>query len=238
MDHLASFINYLNNKASTTLFAIYAGFWATVHSDGIVALLFVDQDKIYEKYGLLKNEYLFDTFFGFHPDNILWWVRLILPFVFTALYVLFFAKFVLNPAYKIEIKYKYARKLEKYKKETDLQKEKDKLDRVKVRSAQNQTKIKEEQIKQEELDPEVKWAKDYERFSGNLYSREAINALEDLYYSHSGYLTDGRGNLNIDRDYLSLCESYGLFRRDEKSRNYIDITDKGWYFIREMKSGK
>ena len=61
-EFLSSILKRIQNRASTTLFAVYGSFWAILHAEGITTLLFTDHDYIYNKFGMLKNEYLFFVF--------------------------------------------------------------------------------------------------------------------------------------------------------------------------------
>ena len=182
---------------------------------------------------MLKNEYLYTYFFGFHPCDSIYWARFILPFVLTFLYILFFARFILNPAYKQEIKYKTDRKIEKAKSDTRYQKERNKLDKTLIEKEQNKAALQEAQRRQIEADPKAQWDNDYYELSSKQDIDHIIKDFKSLIYEHGRVILDEYGRLVIDVQSLTSCEAYGLFTRNSKNHNYIDVTDKGWYFIRK-----
>jgi len=68
--------------------------------------------------------YLFRYFFGVVNNPGEFALKQAIAIGLTALYVCFFARFILNPIYRIEIKYKYDRRIEKAKQERRLLAEK------------------------------------------------------------------------------------------------------------------
>ena len=62
---------YVRKRAVSTILVSYTVFWAIFHWQGIYATIFVDQNVIYKRYGLLKNEYVNKYFFGLDWSNIL-----------------------------------------------------------------------------------------------------------------------------------------------------------------------
>lgn len=230
---IASIIDHYKTKASTTLFAVYFSFWAICHSEGIICLLFTNQDLVLRKYNMLKNEYLYTYFFGFHFEDWTWWIRFLAPFALTALYVLFFSRLILNPAYMHELKFKTNRKIAKAKEENRFQKTKLELDKTLVKREENKAKLEEAQKRQTEANPHIQWDQDYEELSRRQNIDEIISDLKNLIYERKNNTTDYNGNLAVNRQSLTMCEAYGLVTRNERSSHYIVVTDKGWYFIRK-----
>lgn len=230
---IASIVNHFKNKASTTLFAVYFSFWAIFHSEGIICLLFTNQDYIYQKYGLLKNEYLYTHFFGFHPEDGFWWAKTILPFVLTTLYVLLFSRYILNPSYRHEIKYKTERKIEKAKSDHKLQVEKNKLDQLLVKKERNKAELAEAQKRQSEANPQIEWDKDYNKMGSQGNIDHIIEDFKRLIYSHNLRIMDSYDNKTIPTESLTLLEAYGLIKRSDKNGYFAEVTEKGWYFIRK-----
>jgi len=192
---------------------VYFGFWLLFHSEGVITLLFTDQRFIYQKYGMLKNEYIYEYFFGPHFNDCWWYVRVMLTFLLTFLYIKYFAKVVLNPLYKVELEYKYERKKEKLKKEIELQKEKNRLNSALERAIKGRTKIEKAQKEMEAVNPEEKWEKEYQEFISSDDGQQAIKDLMWVYYDNNRRLMDNLGEkLLISRKSASICESYGLLQ--------------------------
>ena len=80
----------------TPLYGVFTLSWMVFHWELIYAALFVDQDKIWQATGLLKNQYLHTTFFNIHSWSfyMLW----LLPIVLTYLIIWIFPKWISIPA--------------------------------------------------------------------------------------------------------------------------------------------
>jgi len=75
----------IRNRAASTALVSYSFFWFAWHWEGITALLFTSEDRIYQKFGLLKNEYLRQYFFGWHTWQSL--RGLLGPLLLTTFYI-------------------------------------------------------------------------------------------------------------------------------------------------------
>lgn len=79
---------YLKEKANSTVVIPFIVFYIICNCRWIFASIFTDQSLIFEKYGLLKNEYIYNNFLELHPDNILFWVCFVIaPCILTYIYV-------------------------------------------------------------------------------------------------------------------------------------------------------
>ncbi|HSW66399.1 MAG TPA: hypothetical protein VLI54_04660 [Bacillota bacterium] len=129
----------ITKRTNTAILGTFTFFWAIHHWQGFYATLFVPSNLIYQKYGLLKNEYVFNYFFGarFSHPKILWfhiylpsphvlW-GLLFPAILTYLYIWWLPKLVLIHAFKSEqehklekkkIRLKLDRKLVEYERQT------------------------------------------------------------------------------------------------------------------------
>lgn len=54
----------IRNRATSTTLVTYSFFWLGWHWQGVYTTLFTSENKIYEKFGLLKNEYINHYFLG------------------------------------------------------------------------------------------------------------------------------------------------------------------------------
>lgn len=186
-----------------------------------------------DKYGLLKNEYLYEYFFGIHITDPFWYIRTILPFVLTALYIWLFIPYVLNRVYKYEIRFKVDRKIVKTKEESRFLKEKNKLEEKVLKSEQNKALKEEAQRRQVEANPQLQWDKDFEELQKKDILNKTIGVLKNIIYAKNGCITDSLGTIDVDIESLTICESYGLIERNKNNSRYITATDKGWYFIKK-----
>lgn len=114
----------VTKRTNTGLLGTYTFFWTAYHWQGFYATFFVPSSLIYQKYGLLKNEYVFSKFFGsklshvripggqwhiYLPNpHILW--GLALPAILTYLYIWWLPKLVLIHAFTSEQEHKFAKK--------------------------------------------------------------------------------------------------------------------------------
>lgn len=112
----------ITKRTSTATLGTFTFFWAAYHWQGFYATLFVPSSLIYQKYGLLKNEYVFKYFFGdklLHPKifwfhiyvpspHVLWGI--LFPAFLTYLYIWWLPKLVLIHAFRSEQEHKLEKK--------------------------------------------------------------------------------------------------------------------------------
>lgn len=118
---VASYID----KARSRVYGIFLFWIVAIHAPVIFTSLFVDQDIIYKKTGLLKNEYMRNQFFGYTD----WWmwlayvvVVLVLSGTMTWLMIWILPKTLVKIAYQQELDDQYEREFMKIEKEEDLNK--------------------------------------------------------------------------------------------------------------------
>lgn len=224
---------YVRKRAASTILVSYTVFWAIFHWQGIYTTIFVNQDIIYGKYGLLKNEYVNKYFFGFDWSNIvtihnleilLSWV---IPAGFAYFYIWWLPKFAINPAYKKESSYKEQRKIEKIKSEKRIQDEERKL--IEKQTAAEEAKI---ELADKKTEVSSRWERDYQDFIANEEARSSFDELLRIVYSRDSI---GRTK-NIARmtpHSLMIVEAFDLV--DATVSDQIRLTDKGKYFARQYK---
>ena len=223
--------DYINKRSYSTLIVVFIAFWIICHSQGFATMLFTDQNFIYEKYGLLKNEYLNQYFFGcnlnFKTD---FWgaadflIRSILPFILTWLYVWYAPKWIINKAYEKQIHYKVERDLIKEVEQRRLIRDQKETIKAEISATKEQTKLVEESKKLENKDPRIAWKKDYLAFIQLDGARQSLARLSDAIYEHYGYF----GSSMSVNDTL-LCDTHGLIIVEERK---CSLTDKGKFFLK------
>jgi hypothetical protein len=61
-----SILEAMKKRVVSTTLVTYTSFWILMHGQGVYTTFFVSQDMIYQKYRLLKSEYVYQHFFGYH----------------------------------------------------------------------------------------------------------------------------------------------------------------------------
>ncbi|KKT74217.1 MAG: hypothetical protein UW71_C0031G0002 [Parcubacteria group bacterium GW2011_GWB1_44_7] len=75
--------------------------WLIFHWKFVYTAFFVSEEKIWESAGLLKNDYLSETFFDF--SSLHFYISWILPFVLTYLIIWRFPKWISIPAFREDL---------------------------------------------------------------------------------------------------------------------------------------
>lgn len=215
---------YINKKSYSTIIIVFAVFWLICHSQGFATMFFTDQDLIFEKYGLLKNEYLNRYFFG-NICDIDFWIRCLLPFVLTWLYIWRLPKWIINRAYEKQINYKVDRDLIKEKAQQRLIKEKKRTTQEEVANKKEQVRLAEENKKLEDTAPEAMWEKEYKEFVKTNDCSSIFSQLRNVVYENKGFIRPER----ISSKNLMICDTNGLIVINS---GVCSITEKGKYFLR------
>ena len=223
---------YLNKKASSTLILVFVISWIICHSQGFAAMLFTDQDLIFQKYGMLKNEYLNQYFFGNFCDYD-FWIRTLLPFFLTWFYIWVMPKLIINRAYKKQINDRVDREIIKEEAQQRLIKEQKETTKEEIAIKKEQVKLVEETKKLEDSAPEKIWEKEYEDFIEKENYSFVLSQLKDVIYGHQGYIRSDR----ITSENLMSCDTNGLIIINGNT-NTCSITDKGKYFLKQFSSKK
>ncbi|MBR3143734.1 hypothetical protein IKF12_00825 [Candidatus Saccharibacteria bacterium] len=217
-------LEFLNKKSYSTVIVVFAVFWVLCHSQGFAAMLFTDQDLIFQKLGLLKNEYLQKYFFGNVCDYD-FWIRALLPFILTWLYVWKIPKWIINRAYEKQINYKVDRDLIKERAQQRLIKERRQTTKEEVAVAKEQNKLVEENKKLEDNAPEKMWEREYEEFTKIENYKIVLAQLRYVIYENQGFIRHER----ISSESLMVCDTNGLINMSDGK---CSITDKGKYFLK------
>jgi len=121
----------LKKRFHTPLYGTFTLAWMVFHWDFLYTAVFVNQDLIYRKTGLLKNEYLHHEFFNYSSFSfyLLW----ILPFIATWLVIWVLPKYLLLPAFRKDQKYRTDQKLITISEERKIEAEETKLEEASVK---------------------------------------------------------------------------------------------------------
>ena|SRR3990167_7951560 len=222
----------IKKRAVSATFGTYLFFWAAIHWQGIYTTLFTSQELIQKKYGMLKNEYVNEYFFGW--NGIVTVVGYLIPLLLTIIFIWPLPKFVMIHAYRLEQRHKVDRRRVKIEEEERLLELKENLAKQteKTLKAEIETSKKEQQAAK--LDPKILWDKEYRSFSASglvNYFPEIAEAV----YSHGGraqkYFSEVDGEwvgLNVDKDGLAIAHTNDLI---DIVNGSISLTEKGKYFL-------
>ncbi len=224
---------YLNKKASSTIIFVFAVFWVMCHFQGFTAMIFTDQDLIFQKYGLLKNEYLQKYFFVNFCD-LCFWIRNVLPFFLTWFYIWIMPKIVINRAYERQINYKVDRAIIKEQAQQRLIKERNETTKEEISSKKEQIRLAEENKKLENRTEEI-WNREYNEFIKIPNYDDILSKLRYVIYERQGAIVDGYGANNIASEYLMVFDTNDLITINGK---ICSITDKGKFFLTQFYSKK
>lgn len=230
----------IRNRATSTSLVTYSFFWLAWHWQGVYAALFTSEDKIYEKIGLLKNEYLRTYFFGWHGWDTL--VGFIVPLLLTILFIWPLQELVLIHAYKKEqnarserkkVRLQAEKKLEEYRAELLINESK-KID-AQAKKVDAATKLTKTKQKAASTDPAIIWNDDYEIFKKSKYFT-GFKLLREAVYEHNGsiyvsaYNNRGR-EFRVPSTLLAYADSEGLIKINQTSET-VTLTSKGKHFIK------
>jgi hypothetical protein len=218
--------DYLKERANSTVLISLFFFFVLCNCRWIFASLFTNQDLIFEKYRLLKNEYIYQNFEELHPGSFLFWFSTIMPFILTYLYVWWVPKFFINPAYKKQIIYKNERRKFKIEEENKLLSLKS--DSIKEESKNTEAMIQLESKRNElnDMNPEKILDEEYRLFQKNRDWAVALSYLRDIVYGNYGYVIGGKKDSSI----LMLLDVNELV--EYISNDSIVATEKGKAFLK------
>lgn len=228
----------LEERLSSPFYGYFILSWTLVNWDYLYAAFFLSGDTIFEKTGLLKNEYLLQTVLPEHYGSFLyWWNFLLLPFIITII-AFWLMPFVTRIFFKKHIRNQI--KMEEIRAEemvAGAEAEKTVLEaETKVLEAEvEQARAKEEVTK---VNPSVLWKKEYGAFkSGKLYKK--FEELIEHFYEHNGFISynnpHGFGEITLDKDILVFADVNGLINIDG---NEFEFTEKGKTFVKYYSNDK
>jgi len=177
------------------------------------------------KTGLLKSDYLAQTFFNF--SDPLFYVLWALPFLITYLVIWQFPKWLSVPAFKKEVEYETEKRRIEIIEQRKLEEENiRKLDVVAEKTK------KEKKISQ--IDPKIVWNEEFKQFKNSRIYRK-FNLLVDSIYKHSGNVVEkdvyDNVSFEIPKDILVYSHTNDLINLD-KIKNKIELTEKGKFFVK------
>ncbi len=235
-DFIDSIFNHFSERLKTQVYGILAFWWVVLHGEFFFTLLFVDEDKIYDKHGLLKNEYLAKYYLNFDDPNF--WGRQLLLFALAAaltyLMIWILPKYVLARAFRKEKEHE----AEKRRIKIDLEKQDQVLQAQLAEASTKKLEAAEQKVKTErkvsQTDPAIVWSDEFERLKPlgvYTYFDQLIKSL----YEYGGRVATPNGGFRLDRDLLAYADANELIEYN-RTAGRISLTDKGKYFVKRYQN--
>ena len=220
--------DYLKEKANSTILISFGFFYVFCNNRWIFASIFTDQSLIFEKYHLLKNEYIYQSFPELHPDSFWFWFCITMPFILTYIYVWWAPRAIINPAYKRQTKDKNARRRIKIEEENRLSSLMNTFIKAESKNTEAMIALEEKKNELNEKNPEKLLDEEYHLFQENSNWVVALSALRDIVYGNYGLIGDER-----DPEILMLLDVNDLIESSDMMSEQIELTEKGKAFLKK-----
>ena len=231
----------IRKRSTSAALGTYGFFWAALHWQGIYTTLFTSEDLIYKKYGLLKNEYVHQRFFGYGGGfdfSFLW--GFIAPLLLTVIFIWVVPRWMLIYAYEQEQRHKTAKRMIKLEEEQKVVTFEKKLTKEKSAALDAEIELTEKAKEAAKLDPKLVWAQEFEKFKEDP-AFESFGFIIDSIYDRGGQIrvTNFENKLlfEVPGGALAIAHSNNLININNKDRT-IELTDKGKYFVSRYPLGR
>lgn len=227
-----SFGGSIKNRLSTPLYGVYILAWAAFHWEFLYTAFLVSEEKVWQKAGQLKNEYLMEHYFD--PSEWRFYASWLIPAIITYLVIWILPGLIGIRAFEKEQRDKTRKRVFLLGQEETLSRAK--ADTLQAEASELQAvgeKVKQEKVI-EDLDPVTVWAQEYEGFKKSALFEHFGDILESI-YKFKGWTQYGN-RFSMNRDVLIYADSNGLIEIVENGTEVGDLkvklTDKGKYFVK------
>ncbi len=219
---LSSIHNDFKERFSSPVYGVFIASWLAVNWEFVYTAFFVSEDKIWEStQGLLKNEYLVNTFFNY--SSYTFYIHALLPVVLTWLFIWHFPKYISIPAFR-EAEQNRNLKIEI-------------ANNLKIKLSEQ--KLHQIEIEEETIEKEIDIVKSKREIGSEEYAKLRAHPLfkkipqvidviyrnggETRFWNSSGYLEN-----RIDSDILAFLDTKGLLKIGGQGENEnIELTELG-----------
>lgn len=214
----------LEDRIASPFYGYFLISWILINWKLIYVAFFIDQGILFEKTGLLRNQYLDslalpNIWIHFFIEPFL--ITILLFWVFPYATRIFFTKNIRN---KITLKVIELRETSRSTKaKTELVQEETSLLKEEIEKAHEQKKAETET-------PEIIWDKEFKKFQSSKLFKE-FNQIVDSIYEYQGYVT--YDTFTINKDILVYADSNGLINLSSDNRR-IELTKKGKHFLKKF----
>lgn len=232
---VSSITETVKNRLTNSLYGTFFVTWLVFHWNFVFSVFSLDDTKILQMTGLLKNDYLYQKYF--YINNLYFWFSWIMPFILTYIIIWHFPKWVLIKAYKKTEEYKTEKIIIKISQKRKIEREDTELQKQTAKrvSATVEKFVEEKKIK--EANPMVGWDEDYEKFKRLDFFYNFSKIIESYYKRKADIVEkdnfDEKVIFEIPEDILAYAHSNEIIEIDKKS-NKIEMTTKGKYFINKF----
>lgn len=243
--------NNIYEKITSPLWWTFIITWLVWNWQLTYTTIFVSWDKIYEKYEILKIEYIIEKIYdwSYHfftlpiiVDYITYWF--IWPILSTII-ILWFIPYISNFVYIRDTKlFKKDRILAKDKMEIEVLKEKNRLLKEEKKEINTYIKEKEkiinkkEKIEEKEENLENKEYKKWDEEYNSIIKKykDLITKLETFIYEHKWHINNYDWNRQLDTELEKILDSNWIIKKIEKEENWwaiYTLTEKWKYFLKK-----
>lgn len=223
------------DRAKSRVYTIYIFWLGMLFSPVIFTSVFTDQELIFKKTGLLKNEYVFQTYFG--SGDVYGISYLALAFLgagfMTWLAIWKFPDWFVNRSHEKEADSQTKRDIYQLKKEREVEKEKTNLADQQVETTKALVEIVEQKEELESKEDNL-WRQDYTRFKRSRYF-SLFTDVKDCLYRFSGrtYVSDDydRTVFELSSDISAYLDANNLA---EIRQGELSLTEKGRFFMKRF----
>lgn len=227
------------NRASSRIYLLFASWVLIFHLPAIYASLFMSEELIFRKEGMLKGKYIVHVIYHDFSD---WFAfvyiggSLVAAGIITYLVIFKLPEWIVIPAYRAELEAQYERKKMRQNKEFELQRiESRKLSRESDNLEKERQNIEQRQenkdLKASLESQEASWFAEYKEFEKADFFDE-FGALLDIVYRKSiTGLDDNFTKTPIFR-YAHTNDLIEVIRNDFGSLFINKLTDKGRFFAK------
>lgn len=229
----------MEDKVTSPVYGVFVISWLIVHWKFVYTALFVSEEKIWEATGgMLKSDYLTETFFNF--SNFEFYLFFLLPFLFTWLLIWKFPKWVSIPAFRKSQEFEVEKSKIKLQTMSDILKEQLRITELTEQKTKKEKEIKQQEKEIKKIDPTIEW---FNEFNNILPKEKDVQAIKEgsrvIYETNGRFVTNLRNvtsgySTYISSPSLSRLDALGLIKMVSEKRDVMEFTEKGKFFIREL----
>ncbi|MDD3283349.1 MAG: hypothetical protein PHY41_07745 [Candidatus Cloacimonetes bacterium] len=236
-DFFTALADAMKKRTRNIVIGTYGVFWLFYHWQVIYVTFFASEQRVFDKFGLLKNEYVNKYFLGINFTDPSFYLGYIVPAILTYIFIWVLPQKLFILGYKADQAHKIAKRIELLNNESEIEKHKKQLLKNTKETVEEEINLTEAEQKIDILDPTRGYQRDFELFIKKPGSRQVLSGISESIYEHMGNVStyyDDSKNLNItyrlNREILAIAHSNGLVDYDKRADS-IELTDKGRYFI-------
>jgi len=215
----------VEDKLVSPFYGYFITSWLVINWQIVYTALFLSQDNLYQKTGLLRSEYLFQQILP-KAHSLDWFNSFIfLPFILTII-IFWLMPAITRPFYRKHLQNHISLNTIKIEELTEQKKAETELIEAEVEQATATTKAK-------KILPEIVWEKDYQKFKTTPYLKE-FDDIKKSIYTHKGSIRltqpfQEAPYFEIKENMLVYFDSNDIININN---NRITLTPKGKYFMK------